>query len=152
MTAPIPSTCEQYPLLANSVRSQEPARCANWFVLGARTNLKKETFKLMYTLSGRASRSLLPSRQVIHARGLIRPVTYNSKPECSGDVASRFGLRLRELRCQRNLTQMQMALRFGIDRSYISEVECGKKSISLGILEVIAMGFQMTLSEVMKDI
>jgi len=47
---------------------------------------------------------------------------------------------------------MQMALRFGIDRSYISEVECGKKSISLGILEVIAMGFQMTLSEVMKDI
>lgn len=77
---------------------------------------------------------------------------YNTKPESEGDVTSRFGLRLRQLRRDRNLTQMQMALRFGIDRSYISEVERGRKSISLVTLELIALGFRMSLSDVMINI
>lgn len=80
-----------------------------------------------------------------------RPL-YNVKPVNDGDVTSRFGSRLRQLRRDRNLTQMQMARRFGIDRSYISEVERGRKSISLVTLELIAMGFRMTLSDVMTNI
>jgi serine/threonine protein phosphatase PrpC len=44
------------------------------------------------------------------------------------DVSSRFGLRLRELRRERNLTQLRMARDFGIDRSFISDVERGRKS------------------------
>jgi DNA-binding XRE family transcriptional regulator len=63
-----------------------------------------------------------------------------------------FGSRLRQLRRDRNLTQMQMARRFGMDRSYISEVERGRKSISLVTLELIALGFRMSLSDVMVDI
>ena len=77
---------------------------------------------------------------------------YNTKPESEGDVTRRFGLRLRQLRRDRNLTQMQMARRFGIDRSYISEVERGRKSISLVTLELIALGFRMSLSDVMVNI
>ncbi|HVJ06894.1 MAG TPA: helix-turn-helix transcriptional regulator [Acidisarcina sp.] len=68
------------------------------------------------------------------------------------DVSYRFGLKLRELRHNRNWTQQQMANFLGIDRSYISEVERGRKSISLPMLEVIALGFGIHLSDLLTDI
>lgn len=68
------------------------------------------------------------------------------------DVSSRFGVRLRELRKERSMTQLRMATEFGIDRSFISDVERGRKSISLPMLEVIALGMNMTLSELLKNI
>ena len=68
------------------------------------------------------------------------------------DVSSRFGLRLRELRRQRNMTQLRMATDFGIDRTFISDVERGRKSISLPMLEVLALGLNISLSELLRDI
>jgi len=68
------------------------------------------------------------------------------------DIGSRFGQRLRELRQERNLTQSQMAKKFGIDRSFISDVERGRKSISLGLLEVVALGLKVSLSALFKDL
>jgi DNA-binding XRE family transcriptional regulator len=68
------------------------------------------------------------------------------------NVSSRFGVRLRQLRRERNLTQLRMAVDFGIDRSFISDVERGRKSISLPMLEVIALGLKMSLSELLKDL
>ena len=68
------------------------------------------------------------------------------------DVSSRFGVRLRHLRRERNLTQLRMATDFGIDRTFISDVELGRKSISLPMLEVLALGFQLSLSELLRDI
>lgn len=68
------------------------------------------------------------------------------------DVSSRFGVRLRELRRERNMTQLRMAVEFGIDRTFISDVERGRKSISLPMLEVMALGFNMSLSELLRDI
>jgi DNA-binding XRE family transcriptional regulator len=74
------------------------------------------------------------------------------EPTLNRDIGSRFGQRLRELRRQRNLTQLQMAKKFGIDRSFISDVERGRKSISLGLLEVIALGLRVSLSDLFRDI
>ncbi len=72
---------------------------------------------------------------------------------CSNvDITSRFGLRLRELRLSRNMTQLQMAVSFGIDRSYLSDVERGRKAISLPTLEVIALGFELSLSQLLENI
>jgi DNA-binding XRE family transcriptional regulator len=68
------------------------------------------------------------------------------------DISSRFGLRLRELRRSRNMTQLRMAVDFGIDRSFISDVERGRKSISLHMLEVIALGMNVTLSDLLAGI
>ena len=68
------------------------------------------------------------------------------------DVSSRFGVRLRQLRQDRNLTQLRMAVEFGIDRTFISDVERGRKSISLPMLEVLALGFHLSLSELLRDI
>lgn len=68
------------------------------------------------------------------------------------DVSSRFGLRLRQLRHDRNMTQLRMAVDFGIDRTFISDVERGRKSISLPMLEILALGFRVSLSELLRDI
>jgi DNA-binding XRE family transcriptional regulator len=68
------------------------------------------------------------------------------------DVSSRFGVRLRQLCRQQNLTQIKMATEYGIDRTFISDVERGRKSISLPMLEVIALGLHMSLSELLQDI
>lgn len=68
------------------------------------------------------------------------------------DVSSRFGRRLRELRRERSLTQTDMAKKFGIDRSFISDVERGRKSISLPMLEVMALGLRVSLADLFRDL
>ncbi len=70
----------------------------------------------------------------------------------ANDVSARFGRRLRELRRARNMTQLHMAIHFGIDRSFISDVERGRKSISLPMMEVIALGLDMSLSELLRSL
>ena len=70
----------------------------------------------------------------------------------SNHISSRFGARLRELRRERNLTQVRMSVDYGIDRSYLSDLERGRKSISLQFLEVIALGMQISMSELVKDL
>jgi transcriptional regulator with XRE-family HTH domain len=70
----------------------------------------------------------------------------------SSSIASRFGRRLRTLRHKHDLSQVEMAYRFGIDRGHISEMENGKKNVCLPMLEVLARGFQITVSELMKGV
>lgn len=82
---------------------------------------------------------------------ISRPPARSATP-VGRDVSSRFGARLRELRRERNLTQLRMATEFGIDRSFISDVERGRKSISLPMLEVIALGMKLSLSDLLQDI
>ena len=67
-------------------------------------------------------------------------------------VSARFGFRLRELRRQRNLTQAQMAQNFGIDRTFISDIERGRKALSLRTLEVIAVGMKLSMSELLRNL
>jgi len=73
-------------------------------------------------------------------------------PEIHTNVNKRFGLRLRALRTERRMTQVHMAVTFGIDRSFISDVERGKKSISLPLLEVISLGFKISLPDLLRDV
>lgn len=63
------------------------------------------------------------------------------------NITVRFGLRLRKLRKERGWTQIQMADALGIDRSYISDMEQGKKNVCLPTMEVIAIGFGITISK-----
>ena len=67
-------------------------------------------------------------------------------------VSSRFGVRLRELRQRKGWTQVYMALHLGIDRTFISDVERGRKSISLSLLEIVALGLEISLSELLQGL
>lgn len=100
-------------------------------------------------LPGRPSQS----SGCVASQDLTRFTQFNrSTHYSSADISSRFGIRLRELRRSRNMTQLEMAIAFGIDRSYISDVERGRKAISLPTLEVIALGMDVSLSTLLKDI
>ena len=69
-----------------------------------------------------------------------------------GDIRVRFGERLRRLRRQRGWTQVQMAEKLGLDRSYLADVERGKRNISIINLEVIAAGFELSLSKLLSKL
>ena len=67
-------------------------------------------------------------------------------------IASRFGERLRELRKLRGWTQVRLAEELGIDRSYISDMENGKKNVCLPTMEVIAQGFEISLAQLVRGL
>ena len=78
----------------------------------------------------------------------LEPAGWLSSDRASSTyIADRFGIRLRMLRKARGMTQLDMSVVFGIDRSYISDIERGKKVILLPLLEVIALGFGMSISD-----
>ena len=45
-----------------------------------------------------------------------------------------------------------MAERLGIDRSYISDMECGKKNVCLPTLEIMAQGLETTISRLLRGL
>lgn len=45
-----------------------------------------------------------------------------------------------------------MAERFGLDRSYLADVERGKRNISIVNLEIIAKGFDLAISKLSSGI
>jgi transcriptional regulator with XRE-family HTH domain len=69
----------------------------------------------------------------------------------STDIRELLGNRVRSLRRKQGWTQVEMADMLGVDRSYLSEIETGKKDPSLRILKTIADGFRLSLSQLLRD-
>jgi transcriptional regulator with XRE-family HTH domain len=67
-------------------------------------------------------------------------------------ITVRFGRRLQALRKKRGWTQVEMAERLGIDRSYISDMERGKKNVCLPTLEIMAQGLGTTISRLLRGL
>ncbi len=61
----------------------------------------------------------------------------------------RFGEHLRSLREARGLTQENFADEAGFSRSYYSDIETGKRNISLLNLRKLAQSLQISLSELL---
>jgi transcriptional regulator with XRE-family HTH domain len=66
------------------------------------------------------------------------------------DLLVRLGNRVRKLRKQRGFTQVIFAERVGLDRSFIADVERGKRNISILNLDLIAKGFKLSLSQLLS--
>lgn len=66
------------------------------------------------------------------------------------DALVLFGLRLRELRKQRNISQEKLALLSEIARSYLGEVERGKRNIALINIYKLAKTLEVEPSELLK--
>jgi len=62
-------------------------------------------------------------------------------------IRKRFGERIRSLRQARGWTQVEMADFLAMDRSYLSEIETGKKDPSLTMLKTLATGLKTTISK-----
>lgn len=68
------------------------------------------------------------------------------------DVCTRLGRRLRDLRIARGWNQPYLAEISGLGRIYISQLENGRKEACLRTVEVLAISFEMTISEFMKGV
>jgi transcriptional regulator with XRE-family HTH domain len=68
------------------------------------------------------------------------------------NIRLRFGKRLRTLRQKRGWTQLQLGEKLGLDRGYISDIENGKRNVSLEVLEIIAQGFELSVSRLLSGV
>jgi DNA-binding XRE family transcriptional regulator len=108
----------------------------------------------------RADNLTSPSDQRIKRKALL--LTMNTDHQQKKTVApsyqarqpitQTFGSRLREFRLQRGMTQMQLAMIAGMDRSYISDLERSSKEPSLSSLSAIAASFNMSVSDLLKGL
>ena len=63
-----------------------------------------------------------------------------------------IGIALRALRAQKGVSQERLALETGIGRRYMSDIENGRRNVSLEIVEKIAAYFEMSASELVRRI
>jgi ribosome-binding protein aMBF1 (putative translation factor) len=66
-------------------------------------------------------------------------------------VVKKFGSALKKRRVSLGMTQSELSQKSGINRSYISEVERGKESISLDRADILSRCVQSNLSELLKE-
>lgn len=69
-----------------------------------------------------------------------------------GEIRVAFGMRVRMLRKERNVSLRQFALMIGIDKGFLVDVELGRKSPTLDTIAKIAAGLDMSLSELLEGI
>jgi len=67
-------------------------------------------------------------------------------------INNQFGMRVRFLREQRKLTQESLALDVGVSKNYICDIECGRRNPTLKIINKIAKGLRVSISELMQGI
>ncbi len=72
-------------------------------------------------------------------------LSFSAMEEC--DIKIKFGLRLRELRKARNISQEELMAATGIHRTYLSEVERGIRNISIVNVEKIARALDVDAME-----
>jgi len=64
------------------------------------------------------------------------------------DIKTKIGLRVKELRTEKNLTQEAIAFKSEIDRTFMNHVENGKRNVSVETLEkLICNGLEMSFKE-----
>jgi transcriptional regulator with XRE-family HTH domain len=61
------------------------------------------------------------------------------------DIKTKIGLRIKEIRVEKKLTQEAVAWRSEVDRTFMNHVENGKRNISIESLEKISKGLEVSL-------
>jgi len=68
------------------------------------------------------------------------------------DIVERFAERLKEMRTRKNLTQVALSEKIGIQTTYLSDLENAKKEPCLRVIDMLATGLGVTVSALFKDI
>lgn len=63
-----------------------------------------------------------------------------------------FGDRIKELRTAKGLSQEKFALSIGMDRTYYSSIESGKRNVSLQNIKKIADGLGVSVCELFRGV
>ena len=68
------------------------------------------------------------------------------------NIKTKIGLRIKELRKMKNLSQEKLGLDAGIDRTYVASVENGKRNISIENIEKLTKALGVSFEEFFKGI
>ncbi len=63
------------------------------------------------------------------------------------DIKEKIGQRIRSLRKKLNLSQEALALKSEVDRTYMTDVENGRRNVSIEILEKIIIALEVSFNE-----
>jgi len=63
------------------------------------------------------------------------------------DIKQKVGNRIRELRKNLELSQEALALKAEVDRTYVTDVENGRRNVSLEILERLIKALNVSIAE-----
>jgi transcriptional regulator with XRE-family HTH domain len=66
-------------------------------------------------------------------------------------ILKKFGIKVKTLRLQKSITsQMELAFKTGLDRTYIGGIERGERNIALKNIEKLAKALGVKLEELLK--
>ena len=68
------------------------------------------------------------------------------------NVLMRFGEAVRKLRQERQISQEEFADMCGLHRTYISDIELGKRNVSLENIEKIAVALGISISDLFEGV
>lgn len=66
-------------------------------------------------------------------------------------LAKRFGELVRRLRSEQGYSQEQFSFRVGVDRTYINQIEQGRRNVTLGTADRLARGLGLTLAGLLLE-
>jgi len=64
----------------------------------------------------------------------------------------KLGQRIKDLRREKNITQVDLAAKTGIDRSYLGFIERGERNVSFDVIAEIAKALGVGVNELTRDI
>ena len=67
------------------------------------------------------------------------------------EVKVQIGLRIKELRKKEGISQQELSFRSDLDRTYITQVENGKRNISIVNIGKIAKALKITIKELFNN-
>lgn len=74
---------------------------------------------------------------------------YHLVPMINQNLIQEFGLRIKQLRAQKKLSQEELSYETGFHRTYIGMIERGERNISLSHIAVFAKAFGLNVSELL---
>ena len=70
----------------------------------------------------------------------------------NGDILTRFGKRVRELRKSQGHSQESFAAECGLDRTYLGGIERGERNVALRNIGAIASALRISISELTREL
>ena len=70
----------------------------------------------------------------------------------SEEILHRFGNAVRRIRQEQHISQEQLADICGLHRTYISDIELGKRNVSLENIERVALALNVSIAELFCEV
>ena len=68
------------------------------------------------------------------------------------DILIRYGQAVRKIRLEQGISQEELADRCGLHRTYISDIELGKRNLSLENIERISISLNKKISDFFEEV